>query len=406
MIDIKNKKILFFSTDIVDLKLAKFFKKNGLEIICFHTNLLSYFLGKFIFKKNLISIKNKKIKYDSKIKEKAYKNFGYLSQRLSLDECVECYYSTISSLESFFIEEDYCFFIPSGRHMHHEAAKDYAEIHNIRCLYLNYSNIPGYIFLDPKGTDAKSLVYKNPNILDKYDIDNINANQIILKFKTIKNNQSKLPQSKKNSYIKIVNYLFILERYLQFFFNTCSDRKIKKKYKFISNDFNHEYLSEIRHKNFAFFPLQITTDVQVLENYEKRSVYSAIEDALIIAKKRGLPLYIKENPAENDKYTINKYLKNLLDNNKSEVFLIREVKVSNIIEKADLVITINSTVGLESLLWGKETIFLGKSMYAKFNRIQLAKYLNNYLVEFDYHKPTKIQNLVEKLNFYINLECT
>ena len=96
----------------------------------------------------------------------------------------------------------------------------------------------------------------------------------------------------------------------------------------------------------------------------------------------------------------------MLDNNKSEVYLIREVKVSNIIEKADLVITINSTVGLESLIWGKETIFLGKSMYAKFNRIRLAKYLNNYLVEFDYHKPTKIQNLVGKLNFYINLECT
>ena len=73
MIDLKKKKIIFFSTDIADIKIANFFKKNGLKIFCFHTNLISYFIGLFIFKKNYISLKKKEYKKNKHIENLAKK---------------------------------------------------------------------------------------------------------------------------------------------------------------------------------------------------------------------------------------------------------------------------------------------------------------------------------------------
>jgi capsule polysaccharide modification protein KpsS len=403
-INIKKKIIIFFSTDLADIKLANFLSKNNLKIYCYHTNLISYLIGIFLFEKNFITKKKKQDKIESIILEYAKKNFAYLSKRLNLKETIDCYYSTFKNLQKLNITNDkFIFLIPSGRHMHHLAAKRYAEAKKISSLYVNYSNIPGYIFFDPCGTDANSLLYKNIKILKKFKLKN-KVSRIINKFKKIKEKQNKLPQTKNKYYLNIVNFAFYFENILQNLFNICSDRKIKKFFLLIkSNDFKIPYINRIMHKEFVFFPMQITTDIQVLVNYSKQSVFKAIEDAIKIASKKKLPLYIKENPAENSKLLVNKFLCKIKKKYPNKVFIIKDKTVFDLIKHCSLVITINSTVGLEAILNSKKIIFLGKSFYKKLTRNNLALYLNSYLLNFDYHNPKKIPNLIGKLNKIINL---
>jgi hypothetical protein len=404
MIDLKKKKIIFFSTDIADIKIANFFKKNGLKIFCFHTNLISYFIGLFIFKKNFISLKKNEYKRNKDVEYLAKKNFATISKRLTIKECIECYHATLNKFQKLNLDNDYVFFIPSGRHMHHEAAKIYALKNKISKLYLNYSNIPGYIFLDPLGTDAKSLIFKKPHILKNISSKKINYKKTILKFKNIKKKQTKLPQQKKNFFLKFTKIIFFIENYLQFLFKTCSDRKIKyMSKKKIVLEKQSQTLNEFKHKKFAFFPMQITTDVQILNNYKKKNIFFALNDAILLAKKKGVVLYVKENPAENNPILVKKYLQNLKKKYPNHIYIIQNKSVYEIINKCKFVINVNSTVGLEAILNSKKVVFLGKSMYANFNKENLARYLSSYLVNFDYHNPKNIKNLINKLNFYINL---
>ncbi len=404
MTDLREKKIIFFCTDIPDIKIANFFKKNGLKIYCFHTNLISYFIGLFIFPKNFISKKKRLYKKNKKIDYLAKNNFANISGRLNVRECIDCYYATLNKLEILNLDSSYVFFIPSGRHMHHQAAKNFALNNQIKTLYLNYSNIPGYIFLDPLGTDANSLIFKKPYILNKINPKKISYEKIISKFKNIKKQQTKLPQQKRIFYLKFTKFIFFIENYLQILLGTCSDRKVKKIFDKVNiSNSKGETIRKFQHKKFVFFPMQITTDIQILQNYKRKNIFLALKDAIQLAKKRGLPLYVKINPAENNPNLVNKHLKNLKAKYPYNFYIISDKSVYEIINKCEFVITVNSTVGLESILNSKKVFFLGKSMYANFDKSKLAKYLEFYLVNFDYHNPKYIKNLIDRLNFYINL---
>jgi Capsule polysaccharide biosynthesis protein. len=56
-----------------------------------------------------------------------------------------------------------------------------------------------------------------------------------------------------------------------------------------------------------------------------------------------------------------------------------------------LIYTINSTVGLESLILGKEVIVLGKAIYSAFDTEMLKKYIHSYLIDFDYFSKNEFE---------------
>ena len=66
--------------------------------------------------------------------------------------------------------------------------------------------------------------------------------------------------------------------------------------------------------------------------------------------------------------------------------------IKKMIREAEKIITINSTVGLESILMGQKVEFLGRSFYQCFmkKREWLPKYILGYLVNIDYFGTNEI----------------
>jgi len=115
-------------------------------------------------------------------------------------------------------------------------------------------------------------------------------------------------------------------------------------------------------RRFAFFPLQVRQDSQLTVHsplYGNR-LEDAIAD-LRAALQRidpGLPLVVKLHPADMRKSdydpTVRAY---------PEVIWVGRGDVRKVLERSTLVITINSTVGIEGLIFRKPVVMLGNSPY-------------------------------------------
>ena len=77
-------------------------------------------------------------------------------------------------------------------------------------------------------------------------------------------------------------------------------------------------------------------------------------------------MYVKINPAENNPNLVNKHLKNLKAKYPYNFYIISDKSVYEIINKCEFVITVNSTVGLESILNSKKVFFFRKKHVRKF----------------------------------------
>lgn len=143
---------------------------------------------------------------------------------------------------------------------------------------------------------------------------------------------------------------------------------------------------------YYLFPMQVTADSQVLLN-SNVTLLDAVKIAMEKSKERGVNLVIKPHPAELDN-TIYDKIQRLYP---QAIIMSGDMKV--MIKNADKIITINSTVGLESILLGKQVEFLGKSFYQYFTRKKewLPKYIMGYLVNIDYFGATDItENIFEE----------
>ena len=150
-------------------------------------------------------------------------------------------------------------------------------------------------------------------------------------------------------------------------------------------------------KPFLFFPLQVSTDQQILVNYDGGCIYKAIKQAYEYSKLKALPLYVREHPAEANKNDVRAYLKKMAV---KDDFFVTDAPVSDLLSKCEEVITVNSTVGLEARINRKPVHFLGKSFYEKATDLQLAYYLKFYLVAVDYHKPVMYDDLSNEIISY------
>jgi capsular polysaccharide export protein len=138
--------------------------------------------------------------------------------------------------------------------------------------------------------------------------------------------------------------------------------------------------------------MQVTADSQILLNSDV-----SLLDALAIAMRKsiedGVTLIIKPHPAELDKTIYTRIQKQYPQ------AVIMNGDTREMIRKADKIITINSTVGLESILLGKQVEFLGKSFYQYLTQKEewIPKYIMGYLVNIDYFGTSDItENVLEE----------
>jgi len=327
------------------------------------------------------------------------KTFNVLSGRLSLEAAEKAYTATEAALGLYKESvDDVVFFLPSGRHVHHVAATDFACENGLKRTYINYSNFPGYTFFDPNGTDCLSSVFDDPSRLDRLFPESVDVAEVFARFSKMKRDQKVIPQAAASKTEKKLKHLaFFADTCIQRITGIVGDRQValfeSEGEEQISLSFDEEGAGR-----YYFFPLQVSTDQQVLVNYEDGSIYAAIDEAVRIAEGDGVELYIREHPAEGDKVSVRRYLQQKRKDH--SCIKVPDLPVSVLIEGAERTITINSTVGLEVLINGGEVMFLGRSFYGKATRQQLAKYLSRYLVCVDYHAPSLDRKLVGSILAY------
>ncbi len=262
------------------------------------------------------------------------------------------------------------------------ALSEYAKLHNIKKLHFEQSNIPGKIFVDPIGTNYKAMIYNNPEILDKYEIienEYLNWREEYLVYKK---HEFNTPLGKKSK--EIQNIFFIIDSIGSWLFGFPKigemniAKKIAELYKKKNNKINYDDYN-IKDGEYIFFPMQVATDSQVLFNTEV-SLIGAINYALARSIELKLTLLIKPHPVETDQKV---YL--MLDEYRKRYGCkIVNIPTVNLIKYSKQIITINSTVGLESLIMEKEVIFLGKTIFTQFNKKRLMNYILRYLINVDY----------------------
>jgi len=109
---------------------------------------------------------------------------------------------------------------------------------------------------------------------------------------------------------------------------------------------------------FIFVPFQVKFDSQVLLNSKIIKTMTGLYQWLEFAEKNSdqpIKFVIKEHPSDPHKYT------ELYNKNPNIIFSNRDTK--ELIEKAEAIITVNSSVGLEAILLHKRVIVLGEACY-------------------------------------------
>ena len=117
-------------------------------------------------------------------------------------------------------------------------------------------------------------------------------------------------------------------------------------------------------KRFAFFPLQVSSDSQLTIHsplYGNRlgKAIADIDQALREVEP-GLRLVVKLHPADVRKTDYDPVVRAF-----PEVIWVGGGDVRAILERADCVITVNSTVGIEGMIFGKPVVTLGNNFYVR-----------------------------------------
>ena len=257
----------------------------------------------------------------------------------------------------------------NGSELQGMIASTVAAQHNISTRFFEIGNFPNKIFLDPQGVNAKSsLCQKDLAVCNNYKSQKINS--FINDLKTKKEVIHLVNQAKsktKINFAEIWDYIYnaftkypIYEKELNLFV---------KIYKYLNNkklaipDDNPDYLND----EFILFPLQVSTDTQVVVNSDV-DVFQAIDYCLEQSKQLRFKLYIKIHPAEKNKKVIG-YIQNLKKDNRN--LYITKQNIYLLIKHSKKVITINSTVGIEALIYHKHLELLGRALYKKYSQPDL-----------------------------------
>lgn len=121
-------------------------------------------------------------------------------------------------------------------------------------------------------------------------------------------------------------------------------------------------------ERYIFVPFQVDSDSQIIKYSPWIKNMRQLVECSVEAAKGNVTLVFKEHPSSPVNYD---YLHDALDSNVA-VFA-NHMSTQALIEGAEAVITINSTIGIESLGYAKKVIVLGQAFYAIDGLVKVAK---------------------------------
>lgn len=254
-----------------------------------------------------------------------------------------------------------------------------------KLLFLEIANLPGKIFVDPKGVNAQSSLYRDPLLLDLYDLPSDKEfSEWTENYVAEKSKPSYVaPQAKKQA---LGAFALIDFFYSAVFGNNYFGSPVLKIKNYLGyKNENKVQVDYVKHSEvglFAFLPLQVSNDSQILINSDVDNV-----DAIRLISSRESCLLVKPHPAERDTSYLAQAVLGM-----SNVSVTDE-NTFDLIRASSKVYTINSTVGLEALILGKNVEFLGRSYFSHFNNDRLKRYIFSFLINIDFFSESKISRL-------------
>lgn len=230
----------------------------------------------------------------------------------------------------------------SGNGLAEQPAALFCQQRNITTRFVELSNFPNKVFVDPAGSNARSALALNPKCLDALpDVPEDFHTQWMIGYEAEKR-QPPL-QARNNPCEKLIAEI-------------SQDRVLG------------------RQRSFIFLPLQVSYDTQLWLNADLRNE-EAVQHASRLARQEKRDLVVKIHPAETEPSE----LVNIAKLQQRYKFKVTQENTLDLIKASSRVVTINSTVGLEAKLYHKPVEVLGRAFYQNFSHEQLKKYLHRYL---------------------------
>lgn len=393
--------------DKLYLEIAKSALKKNIECV-----FLCFSLSSFIFLRKRIEpsfVKLVKCCGHKNINAEIKSSIDVLAGFLSLESAWHIYGIAYNAIESEVIicndaHKECIIFGGNGLHVFDKAILAIKE-HYIFAytIFTELSNLDKKTFFDPVGSNASSYYYNqwvsgSISISKEKNIDDFLKWK--LKFREGKKINHVVRQSPRKDFFSkikhralgLIELLFNIPSYQKYKIVDQLYRRTKYKKKIYPDAWKQLCSSFSNVDNYIFFPLQVFGDSQI-KLHSSIDNERALELATEIARSNNKTLVVKPHPAETDAdaFEVILKLKDKLD------FDICTENTFKLIESASKIIVINSTVGLEALLCGKQVDFLGQSFY-KFldNDHAMESYINDYLIDVDIFDPNTIPS--ETLN--------
>jgi len=280
----------------------------------------------------------------------------------------------------------------NGSRIAERALSESAVRKGVKRLFLEIGNFPGKLFADAEGVNAQSSLARSPEILDR--LPTPSEDYYAWKRKFFNKRRSGANRVPQRATIKRLNSARLVDELGWWVLPSDGLEAPAKRLKRALLSVGRHAGESLPAEPFVFFPLQVSLDSQVLVNYG-RSVYDGVCEGLALGREWGLPIVVKPHPSEPN---IDPRLLSLV---RSESALsICHGNTTELVEKAERVVTINSTVGLEALLLGKSPTILGKAFYKDFTQARADKYVAEYLRNIDYFSsapidPAEARTLIE-----------
>ena len=341
------------------------------------------YLTKYLSGNNkAVYLKRRHLRYKSYVSNSYFeKDLECMSGYVSLSDANRAYTAAINFLEHLGVNNISYIWCWNGCKIVDHALADFAHNYHIKTLFFEIANIDGKIFVDPDGTNCHSLLYKNKEVLKRFTVDESIYNVWKKEYIYNKFRQVTIKQAISISSRKL--FLDYLTDCFGFLFQGGVVKRrfpvnsIKKKLTHTSYGFANVDFTQI---NYVFFPLQVSTDTQILIN-GNLSLLAAITRVLHYAQEKDLYLVIKPHPADKNPLYLHK-MKQLLSTYRKTIF--SNENTFKLLKNAKEVFTINSTVGLEAMILNCPVHVFGKALYENFTEDDIKRYIWGYLYNIDY----------------------
>lgn len=301
------------------------------------------------------------------------------------DRAMTMYASAAESFRRLHARHAYThLFIFNGSNISQQGLAASASAMGVRTLFFEIGNIEGKTFVDPKGVNARSLLYEKPSLLDSFTIADDEYRIWRSQYLDKKAHAHVIPQARRrrapweilkgqrDKCIRRIGTISGLTSHVRIaqFRRSIADRLASM------HPLSYDTVT-LDESPFIFFPMQVSTDSQIMLNSDFDNI-AAIRHIAGLAKQRKLRLLVKPHPAERS----DALLRRVADLRGELDFALVTDNTFHLMKTAAAVFTINSTVGLEALIMDKPVTFLGSSLFSYFtdNRDYLISYLLGYLV--------------------------